>query len=124
MIKRVSNTFYFTNDMDASVGFYRDTLGLALRYQAGKDWAEFDVGGVTVALHGTGPEVQPHSDGATVMFECDDLDGTTADLAAKGATFVGDVFTAPHGRFATLRDPSGNIVQIYEPAAQHGPHHG
>ncbi|TMK18347.1 MAG: hypothetical protein E6G68_07415 [Actinobacteria bacterium] len=55
MMKRVDNTHYWTKDMDASVAFYRDTLGLPLRTQMGEDWAEFDVDGTNDRVRGRRP---------------------------------------------------------------------
>lgn len=42
------------------------------------------------------------------MLECDDLDGTYQELAARGVRFDGPVQEAPWGRFATFEDPDGN----------------
>src|SRR5438445_5440468 len=41
------------SDMNRSVAFYRDTLGLPLRFQS-PEWTEFDTETVTLALHGGG----------------------------------------------------------------------
>jgi lactoylglutathione lyase len=46
-------TMVTVSDMDRSVRFYRDTLGLKLRFQS-PDWTEFAVGPNTLALHGGG----------------------------------------------------------------------
>lgn len=116
MLKRIHNAFYWTKDMDASVAFYRDVLGLEMRLRHGEDWAEFDVGGTTLALHGS-RGVQPTTDGATVVFEVDDLDAVMRALGVRGVAFEGDVREVTgQGRFATFRDPAGNVVQVFEPA--------
>jgi catechol 2,3-dioxygenase-like lactoylglutathione lyase family enzyme len=121
-MKRVDNAHYWTKDMDASVAFYRDVLGLSLRTRAGEDWAEFDVAGTTVALHGMREGHPPPQGGATVVFEVDDLEGEMDALRGKNVTFDGDVAEVPgYGRFVSFRDPDGNILQIFERAA--GGHH-
>lgn len=118
MIKRVHNAFYWTKEMDESVAFYRDVLGLTMRVRHGEDWSEFDVGGTTVALHGTRGMATPGS-GATVVFEVDDLDVTMRALSGRGVAFEGEVREVPEsGRFASFRDPAGNLLQIYEPAGE------
>ena len=53
MITRV-----MVSDMERSVQFYRDTLGLKLRFQS-PDWTEFDLGTTTLALHGGGKPAPP-----------------------------------------------------------------
>ena len=123
-MKRVDNTHYWTKDMDASVAFYRDTLGLPLRMQMGEDWAEFDVAGTTVALHGTREGHAPPQNGATVVFEVDDLEASMNALRAKDVAFEGEVAEVPgYGRFISFRDPDGNLLQIFERAAA-TPGHG
>jgi predicted enzyme related to lactoylglutathione lyase len=125
MLKRVSNAHYWTKKMDAAVSFYRDVLGLNFRLRAGDDWAEFDAGGTTVALHGTYEAHAPPTDGATVVFEVDDLEGEMRALSERGVTFEGEVSDVPgYGRFVSFRDPDGNLLQVFEPGSgehAHGP---
>ena len=46
------NTTLYVRDMDVSIRFYTETLGLALRMRAGDDWAEIDAGpGLVIGLH-------------------------------------------------------------------------
>jgi predicted enzyme related to lactoylglutathione lyase len=114
MLKRVHSAFYWTKDMDEAVGFYRDVLGLVLRARYGEDWSEFVIGGSTVALHGS-RGMAPPNEGATVVFEVDDLDVTMRALSTRGVIFEGEVTEVPEtGRFVSLRDPAGNLVQLYE----------
>ncbi len=124
MLKRVDNAHYWTKDMDAGVGFYRDVLGLPLRARMGEDWAEFDVGGTTVALHGTREGHAPPQEGATVVFEVGDLDSVMTALRGRDVTFEGEVNEVPgYGRFVSFRDPDGNMLQIFERASTEGTHH-
>jgi predicted enzyme related to lactoylglutathione lyase len=118
MLKRVHSTFYWTKDMEQAVGFYRDVLGLDLRARYGEDWTEFELGGQTIALHGS-RGMAPPNEGATVVFEVDDLDAEMRALGARGVQFEGEITEVPEsGRFVSLRDPAGNLVQIFEPPAE------
>jgi catechol 2,3-dioxygenase-like lactoylglutathione lyase family enzyme len=47
---RVSHAIVFVGDMNRSVEFYRDTVGLTLRFQS-PGWTEFATDGATLALH-------------------------------------------------------------------------
>lgn len=115
MLKRVDNAHYWTKNMDAAIAFYQDVLGLGLVFRSGDDWAEFDVGGTTVALHGTREGVVPPQGGATVMFETADLDAAMTALRSRGAESEGEVTEVQgYGRFVSLRDPDGNVLQIFE----------
>ncbi len=47
----------------------------------------------------------------------DDIAGEVARLRAAGATFRNDVVSGPGGRQILLQDPSGNVVELFQPAA-------
>lgn len=124
MLKRLENAHYWTRNMDEAVGFYRDVLGLNLTLRAGEDWAEFDVGGTAVAVHGTRDGHAPPQAGATVVFEVDDLDVTIRALKSRGVHFEGEVSEIPGtGRFASFRDPDGNLLQIFQRGTGEGVRH-
>lgn len=111
-IQRIGNVFYRAPDMDAAVQFYAEVLGFALKFRDGDRWAAFDVAGMTFAIEGGTPG---GSGGATVSLRVDGLAEVVNQLRAKGAS-VGEVESGPHERRATLRDPAGNALVLYEPA--------
>lgn len=118
MFKKVDDVFFNVDDMDKAVAFYRDQLGLAVKYESA-DWVELDGGNVTIALRrfGSGPEGRPElgvGEGATLVFEVDDLDATWAELEKKGVELVGQVFEYGSVKLAAFKDLNGNILQIYE----------
>jgi len=108
----LDHVYYWVHDMDAAVAFYRDVVGLALRRRDGDEWAEFDAPPIRLALHATGDPV-PAS--GTVVFRVANLDEARWALERAGAAFedhMGEV--EGFARFATLRDPDGNPIQIIE----------
>ncbi len=116
--------FYWVADMERSVAFYRDVLGLTLLREDGGSWALFDAGGRRFALHGAteGQPVQPG--GATAVFSVNDLDAALARLGERGvqSSHEGDV--EGYARFASFLDPDGNTFQLIEyarPQAESGP---
>jgi predicted enzyme related to lactoylglutathione lyase len=115
MLGPLDHVYYWTSDMDRAVKFYQEVLGLRLRFREGSRWAEFEVGPVRLALHGVpeGRGIEPG--GGTAVFRVPDLDAARAGLEARGAAFdehVGEV--EGFARFASLRDPDGNVLQIIE----------
>ncbi len=115
----LDHVYYWTGDMERSVKFYEDVVGLKLLRRDGGEWAEFDGGPIRFAVHAAvdGHPVEPG--GATASFRVDDLDAARAGLEERGAEFeehVGEV--EGYARFATLRDPDGNRVQIIEYAEE------
>ena len=112
MIGELDHVYYWVRDMDAAVAFYRDVLELALVRREGDEWAEFDAGPVRLALHGSD---EPDQGSGTIVFRVEDLDEARFGLRDRGARVdehVGEV--AGFARFATVRDPDGNPVQLIE----------
>jgi catechol 2,3-dioxygenase-like lactoylglutathione lyase family enzyme len=49
-VEKVKYTYLVVDDMDAAVAFYRDGLGLRLKFRDAERWAEFEAGnGTTIA---------------------------------------------------------------------------
>jgi lactoylglutathione lyase len=86
-------TMVIVSDMGRSVGFYRDVLGLKLRFES-PEWTEFDLGGTTLALHGGGTPAPPSSGRdqtagrASIGFTVPDVNRIYEDLKNKGARNV------------------------------------
>ena len=112
MIGEIDHVYYWVRDMDAAVAFYRDVLELPLVRRDGDEWAELEAGPVRLALHGT---ADPTPTSGTVVFRVADLDDARIVLRQRGADVdehVGEVEGL--ARFATVRDPDGNPVQLIE----------
>ena len=95
MFKTVSYVMVNVSDMKRSVAFYRDALGLGLRFES-PEWTEFDTGTTTLALHGggVGSDQPPAGDpskiagACSIGFNVDNVDQTYEELKAKGIRFV------------------------------------
>ena len=95
MIKQIDYTMIIVSHMARSVEFYRDKLGIPLKFES-PDWTEFATGATTLALHGGGisresSEMDDQSKIAgscSIGFSVDDVDKTYEDLKAKGVRFV------------------------------------
>ena len=102
----------FVSDMSAAVAFYRDALGLPLRFES-PGWSEFDTGTSTLALH---PSSAEHAHGTMQLgFAVDDLDAFATSMKAQGFQFTRD--PAPeHGTLlARFRDAAGVEYSVSGP---------
>jgi len=115
-ITRIQNAYYVAQPMDEAVAFYRDVLGLKLKFQDGARWAQFDAGGSNFSLSST-EEAADGAAGATVVFEATDIDAMAEQITAAGGAVLGRRDMGSHGRTLTFRDPAGNVVQLFERAA-------
>src|SRR5215813_8042253 len=106
-------TMIMVSDMDRSVSFYRDVLGLKLKFQS-PDWTEFDVDSTTLALHGgakpqSAPTREQFAGTASIGFNVEDLERTCEEMKRKGARMVLPP-TEREGegiRLAVFLDPDG-----------------
>jgi len=129
MFQHLDYTMIVVSDMNRSVEFYRDKLGIPLKFQS-PEWTEFATGTTTLALHGGGvpAEGPPPGDpskragACSIGFNVQDVDKTYEQLKAKGITFVMPP-TQREGegiRLAVAIDPDGlpvSFAQLIEHAA-------
>jgi len=81
---KLSYVIKFVGDMDRAVRFYRDVLGLPLKFQS-PGWSEFETGDTILALHPASPR---NLAGAVELgFNVPDLDKFHQDMTAKGVQF-------------------------------------
>ena len=91
------------DDPEASLAFYRDTLGFEVRNDVGQGKMRW----ITV-----GPAGQPDT---SILLATKDLDGTFERLQASDAEVVQEPADQPYGvRDCAFRDPAGNLVRIQE----------
>jgi predicted enzyme related to lactoylglutathione lyase len=79
-------------------------------------WAQLDANGLHIGLNAT--EEPQGEGGAVIAFQArDGLEAAVGELRESGVEVAGDVSDHPWGRVATLKDPDGNDLQLYEPPA-------
>lgn len=108
---RIGNVLYTVGDVAEAVRFYRDGLGLAVKFADGDRFAALDGGGTTFALAGPAEDVTGGE--PAVSFKVDDVAATADRLTAAGAKLVRGPEEGPHEIRAVLRDPSGNLFVLY-----------
>ncbi len=118
MIKGLSLATIWSEDLNNLLPFYRDTLGLKVAFEAEGFVAFAEQGTPGLAL-GTHSEVHgANTDPARHMvgFGTDDLNAEYERLKAAGVEFV-EVPSDAAGQgppIATLKDPEGNLVQLFQ----------
>ena len=130
----IHSTFLPHDDPEASLAFYRDTLGFEVRLDVGKDTMRWiTVGpagesGTSIVLHPpaadpgitdderrTIAEMMAKGTYAIITLATSDLDGTFERLQAGDADIVQEPTDQPYGvRDCAVRDPAGNLVRINE----------
>jgi lactoylglutathione lyase len=128
MFKQIDYTMIVVSDMQRSVEFYRDKLGIPLKFQT-PDWTEFDTGATTLALHGGGVASEVQGDQSKIAGTCsigfnvEDVDKTYADLNGRGIHFIMPP-TQREGeniKLTVCLDPDGLPVAFAQMIAQAAP---
>jgi lactoylglutathione lyase len=84
MQTKLNYAIEFVADMDRAVKFYRDVIGLSLKFES-PGWSEFATGDTTLALH---PASQKNPAGRVELgFNVVDLQKFYEDMRAKGVKF-------------------------------------
>ena len=108
------NVTIYVSNMDASIRFYTEQLGLKLVYRFGDNWASIHAGkGLTIGLHPASAEMPAGQRGSMAIgLELNgDIDDAVRKLEAKGVRFDGPANKGKAGAFISLKDPDGN--QLY-----------
>ena len=104
--------FYYVSDMERSIRFYRDVLGLKLlsRDMVGR----FDIDGVLFEIV-PAPEkaVSYRSGNASLCLRVDDIEEALKELQAKGV-HTGEAEFKGTGKLGSLEDPDGNVICLWE----------
>ncbi|HVB74353.1 MAG TPA: VOC family protein [Ktedonobacteraceae bacterium] len=120
--KQLDYAIVYVSDMQRSVAFYRDTLGLTLKFTS-PGWTEFVTGTTTIALHVVGgggeklaeQQSLPPAGQAQLGFMVDDLEAAYEALLAKDVVFSLPPKTQNSGaRLAVLHDPDGLGITIQQ----------
>ena len=113
----VGGFFFRARDPQALARWYEEQLGIDRvppDYDVRPWWQE---AGPTVwnPYSEVGPNFGGGNDDWILNFRVRDLDAMVAQLREGGAKVDVDAESYPNGRFATTRDPEGNIIQLWEP---------
>jgi catechol 2,3-dioxygenase-like lactoylglutathione lyase family enzyme len=116
---------YMVDDVDAAIDFYTSHLGFTVGWSAAPAFAEVIRGGLRLLLSGpTSSAGRAMPDGRTpapggwnrIHLIVDDVAAEVERLRGAGLTFRNDIVTGPGGQQILVDDPSGNPVELFQPA--------
>jgi catechol 2,3-dioxygenase-like lactoylglutathione lyase family enzyme len=120
---------YIVTDVDAAIAFYTNHLGFRVSAQSGPYFAIVARENLQLVLSppkGPGGGSQPMPDGRRpepggwnrIIMQSSNLKGDRNALKKAGVKFRNDIVAGPGGRQILLEDPSGNPVELFEPAPE------
>jgi catechol 2,3-dioxygenase-like lactoylglutathione lyase family enzyme len=116
---------YLVDDVGKAVDFYTRHLGFSERNNAAPAFADVIRGRLRLLLSGpTSSAGRPMPDGAVpepggwnrIHLIVSDIANEVARLRGEGLKFRNDIVTGPGGQQILLEDPSGNVVELFQPA--------
>ena len=119
------NVRYIVDDVETAVAFYTTQLGFKLISKTLPAFADVSLGDLRLLLSGpTSSAGRPMPDGRRpaaggwnrIHLIVDDLAAEVARLRSAGVRFRNDIVTGPGGRQILLDDPSGNPIELFQPA--------
>jgi predicted enzyme related to lactoylglutathione lyase len=113
MIRGLHGLFY-SSEPEALRAFLRDKLKLP-HTDVGEGWLVFDLPEADLGVHPLDESGNPPSGTHDLSFYCDDIEGTVADLKARGVAFDQEVADHGYGFVTYFTMPGGVRVQLYEP---------
>jgi len=117
---------YIVHDVDAALRFYGERLGFTEVMHPAPTFAMMSRGDLRFVLSapsGQGGGGQTMADGTSpepggwnrLMLQVEDLDAEVAHLRDAGVSFRSDVIEGVGGRQVLVEDPSGNLVELFQP---------
>ncbi len=118
---------YIVDDVDAAITFYTSHLGFSVLTNSAPAFADVVRGNLRLLLSGPASSAsRPMPDGRQptaggwnrIHLVVDDIDHHVDRLrAAGGVVFRNDIVTGPGGKQIVFDDPSGNPIELFEPAS-------
>ena len=119
------NVRYMVDDVEKAVDFYTGVFGFTVRTNFAPAFADVVRGNLRLLLSGpTSSAGRPMPDGRTpgpggwnrIHFIVADIAAEVERLRAAGVKFRNDVISGPGGQQILLEDPSGNPIELFQPA--------
>ncbi len=125
MNEETVNVRYMVDDVEAAIDFYTTHLDFSLISSAAPAFADIRRGNLRLLLSGpTSSAGRPMPDGRTpgpggwnrIHLIVDDIAAEVERLRSAGLGFRNEIVTGPGGSQILLDDPSGNPVELFQPA--------
>jgi catechol 2,3-dioxygenase-like lactoylglutathione lyase family enzyme len=118
---------YMVDDVQKAIDFYTGHLGFTVRTNAVPAFADVTRGKLRLLLAGPRSSAgrampdgrKPEPGGWNrIHLIVPDIAAEVARLGAEGVPFRNEIVSGPGGKQILIEDPAGNVVELFEPAAQ------
>ena len=117
-IKKVGNVILAVKDLEKSIQFYNEVIGLPIKDQR-KTWVDLGTSGALLSLHPASSTAEhvgsSIENGISIGFIVGDLKSALEELKAKGVTIHRDIVEKDVGNNAVILDPDQYLISLFEP---------
>jgi catechol 2,3-dioxygenase-like lactoylglutathione lyase family enzyme len=124
-LREMVSVRYMVDDVEKALAFYTGVLDFKVLTSFAPAFADVARGNLRLLLSGPASSAgRPMPDGAKpgpggwnrIHLIVDDIEAEVARLRDTGATFRNDILSGPGGKQILLQDPSGNVIELFQPA--------
>jgi len=118
-IKKLGNVILAVKDLDKSLEFYHEVIGLPIRNQR-RTWIDLGTSGAIISLHPASLTAEhigsSIENGITLGFLVGDIKSAIEELKSKGIKIYREVVERDAGKNAIILDPDDYLVSLFEPS--------
>jgi len=118
-IKKLGNVILAVKDLDKSLEFYHEIIGLPIRNQR-RTWIDLGTSGAIISLHPASLTAEhigsSIENGITLGFLVGDIKSAVEELKSKGIKIYREVVEREAGKNAIVLDPDDYLVSLFEPS--------
>ncbi|CAI9831295.1 MAG: VOC family protein [Nitrosopumilus sp.] len=117
-IKKVGNVILAVKDLDVSVKFYNEVIGLPIKNQR-RSWVDLGTSGALLSLHPASLTAQhigsSIENGITIGFLVGDVASAVEEMRQRGVRIYRDIVDKDAGKNAVILDPDDYLISLFEP---------
>jgi len=117
-IKKVGNVILAVKDLDKSLAFYHELIGLPIKNQR-RSWIDLGTSGALISLHPaslTSEHIGSSIDnGITIGFLVGDINSAVEELKSNGVKIYREISEREAGKNAIVLDPDDYLISLFEP---------
>ncbi len=118
-IKKLGNVILAVKDLDKSLEFYHEIIGLPIRNQR-RTWIDLGTSGAIISLHPASLTAEhigsSIENGITLGFLVGDIKSAVEELKSKGIKIYREIVEREAGKNAIVLDPDDYLVSLFEPS--------
>lgn len=118
-IKKVGNVILAVSDIDKSLQFYHEKIGLPIKNQR-RSWVDLGTSSALLSLHPASLTAQhigsSIENGITIGFLVGDVTSAVEELKAKDVVIHREVVEKNAGKNAVILDPDDYLISLFEPS--------